>query len=1097
VPSLETVTILITDLVGSTGMASRLGPAAAEDVRQEHFAVLRSALEEGGGREVKNTGDGLMLAFGSASGAVECAISMQQLLERRNADAEEQLSVRIGIGAGEASQEDGDYFGMPPTEAARLCNAAAGGQILTNELVRMMAGRHADAFRDVGELELKGLPTPYRAYEVEWEPATPDTLPLPQALRGVPPIGYVGRDGERERLEELWSQARQGERRVALISGEPGIGKTRLATHTALQCHAEGAAVLFGRCAEDLGAPYGPWIEALSTYVENAPTEVLEPHVERHGGELTRLVPALARRLPDTPDPRGSDPETERYLLFGAVLGLLEEAAGMAPVVLVLDDLHWADVQSLALLRHVVTKTSGSRLAVLGTFRDSELDRQHPLTDVLAALRREEGVERVSLTGLGSDDVVAIMEAAAGHGMDDTGVALAQEIASETDGNPFFVAELLRHLSESGVLAQRADGRWELKGELAELGMPQSVREVIGRRVERLGEKTRGVLTVAAVIGREFDVDLLERVAREDEDELLDLLERAVESSLLVESAAQPGRFAFAHALINHTLYEEHGATRRARLHLRIAEALEELCGADPGPRLAELAHHWSAATASIDPSKAVDYSRRAAERALGELAPDEAVKWFSHALELEQQRPDGAEGERCDLLIGLGEAQRQTGEPEFRGTLLEAGRLAERLGDGERMAAAALANTRGYTSEIGLVDVDREAMLRRAMGALPEEDPRQGRLQSLLSMELHYGGTLEERRRLADRAVELARSANDPSLLAHVQIERFFAIWCPHTVAERRELVDELETLSQALGDPFVRYWTGGLSFHVGLEAGDAARVDRNHAAMKEVAQSLGEPFTHWFVTWLGAARDLWAGRLEAAESVIEESVAFALEHGQGDAMIIYVGQLTPLRREQGRMAEVEDVLRQSLEDNPGVPGFGAALALAYTETGRDEEAAAMLEAAAADGFESFGMDVVWLSAMTMYADVAAHLRATEAAATLESLLEPFAGLMAWNGAGVWGSVSSALGRLSAVLGRHEQADSRFAAGAEALERLGAPLFLGRTRLWWAESLLERNETARARELLEQAASAGRDFGSPPLERRAEELLADAQVSS
>jgi tetratricopeptide (TPR) repeat protein len=885
---------------------------------------------------------------------------------------------------------------------------------------------------------------------------------------------------------------------VALISGEPGIGKTRLATHTALMCHGEGAAVLFGRCAEELGAPYGPWIEALSTYVDNAPVEVLEGHVERDGGELKRLVPALARRVVDTPEPRASDPETERYLLFAAVLGLLEEASRETPIVLVLDDLHWADVQSLAMLKHVVAGSAGSRLAMFGTFRDSELDRSHPLTDVLAELRRVEGVERMSLTGLEAADVVQIMEAAAGHRMDETGLALGREIATETDGNPFFVAELLRHLSESGVLAQRDDGRWELKGPLSELGMPQSVREVIGRRVERLGEKTRGVLTVAAVIGREFDVDLLERVAREDEEELLDVLDGAVESSLLVESASRPGRFAFAHALINHTLYEEHGATRRARLHLRIAEALEDICGSDPGPRLAELAHHWSAATASIDPSKAVDYSRRAAERALAELAPNEAVKWFAHALELDEQRPEKNDADRCDLLVGLGEAQRQAGEPEFRGTLLEAGRLAERLGDADRLAAAALANTRGYTSEIGLVDAEREAMLRRALDALPKEDPRQARLGSLLAMELHYGGTLDERKRLAEGAVEVARAANDPSLLARVQIERFFAVWCPGTATERRPLVEELEELADALPDPFITYWTGGLSFHVGLEAGEAERVAESHARMREVAESLGEPFAHWFVTWLNAARELFAARLDTAETLIEESVAFALEHGQGDAMIVYVAQLCALRREQGRMDELEDVLLQSIEDNPGVPAFGAALALAYTETGRDEQAAAMLETAAADEFGGFGMDVVWMTGMTLYGEVAAHLGATDAAATLSRLMGPFAGQIIWNGASIWGSVSSVLGRLSAVMGEHEQADSHFAAGEELLERLGAPLYLARTRLWWAESLLERGgDRSRASELLEQAVLGARENGSPPLEQRASELMASAAAST
>ena len=1093
-PSLETVTILITDLVGSTGLASRLGPAAAEELRQEHFSALRAAIGETGGREVKNTGDGLMLAFTSPSSAIECAVAMQQQLQLRNVRAGEQLHVRIGIAAGEASQEDGDYFGMPPTEAARLCDAAAGEQILTSELVRMMAaGRHGEAFQSVGELELKGLPAPYNAYEVVWEPATAEALPLPQMLRGVPPVGYVGRAGERATLERLWGEARDGARRLALLSGEPGIGKTRLSTHTALTCHGDGGVVLFGRCSEELGAPYEPWIEALSHYVEHAPEEVLAAHAERHGGELARLVPGLARRVAGLPEPRASDQETERYLLFGAVLGLLEEACEHTPIALVLDDLHWADAQSLALLRHVITGSAGLRLLVLGTFRDSELDRRHPLTDALAAFRREDGVERIALTGLGMDDVVAIMEAAAGHNMDDTGLALAHEIAADTDGNPFFVAEVLRHLSESGVLSQRPDGRWELAGPLSEIGMPQSVREVVGRRVERLGEEARGVLTIAAVIGREFDVDLLELVVREDEEQLLDVLESSVEAAVLVESPVRPGRFAFAHALIRNTLYEEHGLTRRARLHLRIAEALEDICGSDPGPRLAELAHHWSAATSSIDPGKAMDYSRRAAERALAELAPNEALRWFENALELEEQRAERHPRDRFDILIGLGQAQRQAGEAEYRSTLLAAARLAQELGDGSRLASAALANNRGYTSEIGIVDDERVEVLRAALELVPRDDPRRPRVQSLLGMELAYSGALEERKSLTEEALAAAREQGDPALVASVLIDRFFAIWTAETAAERRAVVDELRTMAEHLEDPFVRFWgLGSLSYDVALESGDVEGVEHGLAYMRESDQRLGEPFIHWCAMWFDAAFRLARGRLDEAEELIEASVAQALESGQGDAMTIYVAQLVGLRREQGRLDELIDLLVQTVEDNPTLPAFAASLGLTYLESGRQDDARVLLEEGAAQGFAHLRKDVSWHSGLAMYSELAAGLGDRDAARLLFDMLEPHADLMIWNGAFYLGPVASLLGRLAATLGDHEEADARFGRSVAALEAFDAPLHLARARMWWAESLLERDpEDARARELLEQAAKEARTRGCEPVERRAMELLA------
>ena len=253
--SLETITVLFTDLVGSTGLATRVGPGAAESLRRDHFAILRGAVEATGGREVKNVGDGLMVVFGSCSAAVGCGVEMQQRIEHRNRKAEEQFSVRIGISMGEADVEDGDYFGPPVVEASRLCSAAAGGQILCGDLVRATA-RDGHGFRPVGPLDLKGLPDPFSTHEVEWQPAADSVhaLPLPPRLREVPPVGYVGRDVEREGLAFLFDQAREGARRVALISGEPGIGKTRLATQLAVHGHGDGATVLYGRCDEDRAA---------------------------------------------------------------------------------------------------------------------------------------------------------------------------------------------------------------------------------------------------------------------------------------------------------------------------------------------------------------------------------------------------------------------------------------------------------------------------------------------------------------------------------------------------------------------------------------------------------------------------------------------------------------------------------------------------------------------------------------------------------------------------------------------------------------------------------------------------------------------------
>jgi DNA-binding SARP family transcriptional activator len=389
-------------------------------------------------------------------------------------------------------------------------------------------------------------------------------IPLPPRLQELPATGFVGRVAERERLGQLFREASQGNRRLVLVSGEPGIGKTRLASYAAHHAHSEGAAVLWGACSEELAVPYEPWIQICTHVVDHAPQDLLERHLENHGGELSRLVRKLSQRIPDLPAPQSSDPETERYLLFNAVTGLLEEVAETVTLCVALDDLHWADAQSLALLKHVLRTHEQGSLQLIATFRDSELGKDHPLTAVLADLRPVEGVQRIALHGLGANEVAEIMTAVAGHELEQDGIELAAQIAAETDGNPFFVGEILLGLSESGALTfDEGAQRWSIDGSAA-VTLPESVREVIERRVERLGDETLEALRLAAVIGREFDLRLLCAALGVEEVSLLDRVEAAMAASLLSESSEQIGRFRFAHTLINRTLYEDISATRRA-----------------------------------------------------------------------------------------------------------------------------------------------------------------------------------------------------------------------------------------------------------------------------------------------------------------------------------------------------------------------------------------------------------------------------------------------------------------------------------------------------------------------------------------------------
>jgi class 3 adenylate cyclase/tetratricopeptide (TPR) repeat protein len=1086
--SVETATILISDLVGSTGLATRVGPALADELRREHFAVLREAIATSGGEEVKNTGDGLMVAFSSPTAGVECAVAMQQLAERRNRGAAEQLHVRIGLALGEATVEDGDYFGMPSVEAARLCEKAPSDGILATAFVRMVASRGgAGRFEPGGTLELKGIAEPVEVFSIHWDPLTETPIvPLPPRLAGLPEVGFVGRTAERKQLTAAWMGAQQGHRQVALLAGEPGIGKTRLATYTALRAYEEGATVLYGRCDEDLGVAYQPWLEALRHYVATGPEDVLREHVKEHGGELARLAPELARRIADVPPPQESEPETERYLLFNAVVGLLTTAASRAPVVVVLDDLHWGDRQTSVLLRHVIEDSSDARLLVLGTFRDSELTHDSPLTELLADLRREEGaVTRVHLDGFAEADVVALLEGVTGQEMREPGIALAGELQRETDGNPFFVAELLRHLLESGAVAQEADGRWALQDDVSRLGLPESVREVVGRRVQRLGEETRRTLAAAAVIGRDFELALLSAVSDDDEEQLLDRLDAAEAASLVTERPGRAGWFTFTHALVEHTLYDELGGTRRARLHRRIAEALEQQCGEDPGERIGELAYHWSEAVRPVDIPRAAEYAARAGWRALSQLAPHDAQRWFERAVEMLETQPESEL--RREVLVLLGDARRQTGDLRYRDTLLEAERLAERAGDVDRVARSVLATWRGMPS-LGHRDDELVGALETAVGALPDDDPRRAEVLVGLAAELTTSAPLDRRRELADEALAIARRAGDKRLLCEVLINGAFAIWTAHTIDERVAALREAVGLADEVGDPWLRFRTLSRACNV-LEAGDLAGFDSCVASMEELVETIPQPFMRWTLRFTQSPRALISGRLDEAEALAIE--AFEASGGSADGLTIFGVQIVTIRWEQDRLHELVELAAQAVVDNPSLPAFRSVHALALCSAGDLEQARDLL-GAAAGGFASTPLDLSWSTTLTLWSEIAFQVDARDCAGPLYELLLPHARTLVWNGASTHGTMTRHLGRLALMLERYEEAEAHLAAASAEHARLGTAIWQADTDRLIGLSLLRRpdGDAERGRSLLERASETARQHGAARIAREAEETL-------
>ena len=1092
----ETVAILFTDVVGSTALSQRLSPDSADEVRRGHFSVLRQAVAETGGVEVKNLGDGVMVAFASASAALACGVAMQQGVERDNRGREHSVGLRVGLSAGELSKEDEDYFGEPVIEAARLCAKCESGQILAADVVRAMAGRRSrHECRSIGALELKGLPDPVEAVEVIWEPlggAETNTVSLPRRLVVRPAVGVVGRDSEVQAIADAAKRVATGEgREILLISGEAGLGKTTLVAEASRAAFDNGAVVLFGHSEEDLATPYQLFAEALGHYVTYAPEEQLLAHVASYGSELSKLTSALASRIPDLPPSKATDADTERFLLFAAVVGLLAQISQDQSIVVVLDDLQWADRASLLLLRHIAASDQAMRVLVIGTYRDTELSQGHPLLDALAALRRLAGVTRMDLAGLDDTGVVAFLEAAAGQTLDDDGVGLAHAVYRETDGNPFFVSEVLRHLVETGLLHQDASGRWVSDLSLDEVTLPDSVREVIGARVGRLGQDAARVLSIAAVIGRDFDLDVLARATETSEDQLLDILEAAAAAALVRELS---GRYSFAHALIQHTLSEDLGPNRRARAHRRVAEALEDLCGDRPGARVGELARHWLSATQPIDSSKAVTYARQAGDAALAALAPADALDYYSQAIDLLRGTdPDPVLA--LDLAIGLGTAQRQTGHPSFRETLLDAARRAADLDDTKRLVAAAVANNRGYFTAVGTVDTEKVEVLELALNRLSANDADRALVLAIQCAELCWGSTLERRQSLAAEAVAIAEASGDDVTVVRVLNGIAYPLTVHSLIGQALSWSAEGLVRAEQIGDPVLIFLAALARITPTAQSGDIDDMDRCLGIMGSMAERLDQPILSWIDTYYRSTRAQIAGDIEMAERMATLALQIGTDSGQPDATIFFGSQVAVINFQRGTLSELIPLIEQLVADGGSIAHvYRATLALALADAERTDEARQLVEGFVLRGFD-LPEDGTSLTSMANYASAAIECRDRVYAGPLFDRLAPWADQLCLTPVTAFGPVSLYLAGLAGVLGRYDEALNYFAQASRFNARVGSEGFAARTDLWCGKMLAERGapgDTQKARDLLSRAFAVASANGYGGIERRAADALSN-----
>jgi class 3 adenylate cyclase/DNA-binding SARP family transcriptional activator len=1321
-----TVTLLFTDLVGSTQMLERLGEDAAERVSREHFGLLRRALERHGGAEVKSLGDGLMAAFPSALAAVESAVDMQRSVAA--AELDEPLEVRIGLHAGEPIAADDDFYGRAVVVASRLCDSASGGEVRASRIVRDLVGeRPGLSFRDLGPLELRGLAQPVDACAVEFErpagptrvslcgplvvqidgqradhalrgrqallfaylalhrdrpvrrdelvaalwgdspPAAPDaalrtllarvraavgpgviegtselrlelpdgarvdiesarravevaadsepraaieaaraalaiadrkllpgheadwidehrrdlesvrlaalehlaraglelggpelaaaeraarsvieaepyresgyallmeahaakgnvaeglrvydllrvllrdelgvspaaplrelnerlltgepsaraaadapstdSMPLPAPLASPESRQFVGRGGSIEDLRRLWERAKVGHRRVVAVAGEPGIGKTRLVREFAREAHTGGATVLFGRSDEEAIRPYQPFVEALRHAVAHADSATLAALRPNEAGEVARLVPELLDRRADMTKLPPADPDAARFLLFDGIVALIGALARERPVLIALDDLQWADRQTLLLLRHVAHASAAMPVLMVATVRSTEME---PLAATLAELRHEESLEELTLDGLSSQHIGAmIAEQTDGQ----AAAEFVEAVHHETGGNPFFVGEVVRHAAEAGATVIDSE-------ELERLGVPRGVKEVIGRRVNRLSERARDALKAAAVIGRSFRIEVVEVVAGEP---AIDALEEAEAIHLVMESPDDVGQFSFTHALVRAALWDDLTPTRRARLHRRIGEAIEQAYAGDLEAHLPALAYHFNAAAAGgADAGKAIDYNLRAARRADALVAYEEAADHLATALD-RMAGQEAAERRQCHTLLDLGDARWNAGELDAaRDSYDRAAVIAERIGAPEDLARAAIGYAGRAGEDWGEAPPRKIDLLERALAALPGGmDALRARLESQLARALLFTDARDRIEQLSDDALESARRSGDEQALGEALVARHWAVWNPGHVDECLRIADELVACAERAGD--MDLMQNGLADRIiaFAELGRREELDEAVAQHTRLASEQRKPFFLMFTEAERSTLHLMAGRVDDAAAATERAYEFGQSGSYASvAMQLYGMQTMALRFERGDLDDVVEPLATIVEQFPAIPGWRAALARVLATVGRTSEAAAQLGELADAGFDEIPFDGNWMMAMALAAEACVLVDDCETAAPIYEQLAPYADLTVNCGwlTGWFGPVAFHLGQLASTMEHWDAAIAHLDAAVEMSERMRAAPWTARARAGGAVAHARRGgdgDLDRAGELLALADVTADELGLAPL---------------
>jgi transcriptional regulator with XRE-family HTH domain/tetratricopeptide (TPR) repeat protein len=872
---------------------------------------------------------------------------------------------------------------------------------------------------------------------------------------------FVGRGSELQQLRTAWAQ--RG--RLVEVLGEPGVGKTRLVGQLAHEVHAGGGTVLWGRCSEERLGAYLPFVEILRQLTASADTARLAAVIDGRG-ELTRLVPELAQRLGGLAAPTRAEAGTEQRLLFDSVAALL---ARWCPVLVVIDDLHWSDDATLGLLSYLVKDDRLDGVTIVGTARGGELEPAQ--AGRLAELGRHTPIVRVRLDGFGADDLGAMLCDLVGSPVSP---AMVGSVAAATEGNPFFSEEMVVHLVDAGLVRESDDGL-VLRAEPQTAGVPERIRETLVRRLLSLPQDSVELLSVGALIGREFDLSTAASATGLAGARLVDAADEGLLSGLVMESAA--GRLSFSHALVQQTLSGRLSQIRAAEIHRRVAQELQARFGDAPDVA-AELARHWSA-VAAVDPSasaSAASWAVRAGDVALAAAASDEAIARYEEAA---AQWSSGTLG-HADALVRLGEALQHRGRAdEADQRFRQAHHLALALGDVQVQARAAIGLGRRYP--YWETDSDRIALLEGALASLPP-DGNVFRLtvMGLLVTHLVNGFHPDEagrRDELADELGAVASGASNPDVLLSIGHTRIFD--CIEDPDDLQDVAGRLVEVGESHNDLRV---LAGAHFAHGLAALDAGDMDRLHAAADryaEVAARLDDPRELSQAAMVRSTIATITGRYAEAEVLSSEALAHGSASGDFNAELVHYGQGLLRAIDLGLAADVLPLLTEA-SDYQRIAVIQAGIAITAAIAGEHDLARATLDRLVESGFESKPRGADRLASTAFLAHACVAEGAIQHAEALSSALSASLATVVRVGPliGWWGPIDHHIGTLQRLLG-HDAAAEHHLRRAIGVERaMGALPFAARTGAELAATLVGRDPSG-ATLIAEEALAAARSLGA------------------